>query len=67
MDSVSLGWREPVRVEGVRLEGADSNVVLQIVEYKTSAQLWSLVAGRSGLGILCDCFEFFFKSPFAQC
>ncbi|KAG0561280.1 hypothetical protein KC19_9G051300 [Ceratodon purpureus] len=50
VDSVSLGWREPVRVEGVSLKGPDSNLVLSIREYQTSAHLWTMVAGRSGLG-----------------
>lgn len=54
MESVSLGWREPVRVEGVSLKGADSNLVLSIAELKTSAHLWSLLTGRSGLGIRSD-------------
>lgn len=51
MESVSLGWREPVRVVGLRLRESDSHTVLSIAEYTTSAHLWSLVAGRSGLGI----------------
>ena len=54
VESVSLGWREPVRVEGVSLKGTDSNLVLSISEYQTSAHLWALLAGRSGLGINCD-------------
>lgn len=54
MESVSLGWREPVRVEGISLKGADANLVLSIAEYQTRAHLWALVAGRSGLGISCD-------------
>lgn len=46
VESVSLGWREPVRVVGLRLRGSDSHTVLSIAEYTTSAHLWSLVAGR---------------------
>ncbi len=46
----SLGWRKPVKVEGITLKGVDGRTVVSIPEIGTRAPLWSIVTGRSGLG-----------------
>lgn len=50
--SASLGWTEPIRVERLFLKGTDETIVLSVPLIETEAHLWSLVAGRSGLGAL---------------
>ncbi|KAH9568723.1 hypothetical protein CY35_03G091900 [Sphagnum magellanicum] len=46
----SLGWRKPVKVEGITLKGVDGRTVVSIPKIGTRAPLWSIVTGRSGLG-----------------
>ncbi|KAH9569928.1 hypothetical protein CY35_02G014700 [Sphagnum magellanicum] len=48
--SASLGWTMPACLKQITLTGVEGKTVLSIVELETQSPLWSLIAGRSGLG-----------------
>ncbi|CAM6042552.1 unnamed protein product [Sphagnum compactum] len=48
--SASLGWTMPACLKQITLRGVEGKTVLSIVELETQSPLWSLIAGRSGLG-----------------
>lgn len=50
MGSASLGWTTPACLKQITLTGVEGKTVLSIVELETQSPLWSLIAGRSGLG-----------------
>ncbi|KAH7432098.1 hypothetical protein KP509_07G008300 [Ceratopteris richardii] len=52
VQSLSLGWTEPIRAEQISLKGVDEKLVLSIMKLETQASLWSLIRQKSGLGVL---------------